>query len=157
MRRWPASPMRKVLNEVRAAHVDGSTDARGPGIDTCPVCVSSLFFFFLQSETSKKRDPSKQMKAYLSEQGRDLVFDSRNASRSVVDGSQVEQGIAITCRRFAQTEDRITNTALLVARMGEAVEELDNDVCSFVESVTLLEDVSEQLQQIAKEADGLFH
>ena len=100
----------------------------------------------------RARDPSAHMRAYLKSQSKELVVALSGASESLVKNSKVELGIAVTAKRFAAAETHIDGTAVLLRKMNSAVKLLDDEVGEFVESVTLLEDVADQLVEINKDA-----
>jgi hypothetical protein len=112
-----------------------------------------------------------QMKIYLKEQSEDLCLALQNTSDALIAGSKLELGIALTSKKFAAAESHIDGTSLLLRKMEvdfssffffaflllltsffqATVKQLDDEVCAFVESVTLLEDVAEQLNEVQKE------
>lgn len=101
-------------------------------------------------------DPSVQMKSFLKDEVQSIVVSLKNSSEATVKGSKVDLGIAITAKRFAQTEDCITGTSALLAKMDASIRQLDDEVNGLIESVTLLEDVAAKLDEVNKECELLY-
>lgn len=66
------------------------------------------------------------------------------------------KGIASTCRKFAQSEANMDNTSSMLTRMETSMKQLDRELTSLIESVTLLQDVTIQLHEVNKECDLLL-
>ena len=109
------------------------------------------------AEERRRNDPSGHMKGYLKAESKEMVIQMKNASEALVRGSKVEMGVQVTARRFAAAESHIDGTAVLLRKMNQTVKQLDDEVSTFVESVTLLEDVAAQLDEVNSDALKLFH
>ncbi len=89
-----------------------------------------------------ENDPSGQIRSHLSHEARELLASVATMQSAVVAGSKVDVGIAITAKRFAGAECHADGMGALLRRMEQSARQLDEEMTSFVTSVTLLEDVA---------------